>query len=86
MLPKSSSTEAKKLLLKLFIDLFSGSHSEPVAAHRGSEVKGGYLPRNAEGGEGGGSDTPGREEERRKGKTEKETNRVTQYFIQEKIE
>lgn len=64
MLPKSSSSVAQKLLLKLLIHLFSSSHSEPVAPARGSEVKGGYLPRNAEGREGGGSDTPGREEGR----------------------
>lgn len=79
---------AEKLLLKLLIDLLSAPHSEPAALARGSEVKGGYLPRNAEDG-GGGVEGPTHREEsrkRRKGKTEEETNRVTQYFIQEKIE
>lgn len=87
MLAKPSPSDTEKLLLKLLIHLFSGSHSELAAPAGGSEGKGGYLPRNAEGGKGGGSDTPGRvEEESRNGKTEKETSRVTQYFIQEEIE
>lgn len=51
------------------------------------------MPRIAEGVKVEGSNTPGREEEKRRKegrggevKTKKETNRVTQYFIQEEIE
>lgn len=86
MLPKSSAPDAEKLLLKLIIHLFSGSHSEPGAPVGGGEGKGGYLPRNAEGGKVESPTHREEEQESRNGKTEKETSRVTQYLIQRKIE
>lgn len=64
MLATSSTSGTAKLPLRLLLHLVSGSHSEPVAPARGGAVNRGYLPRKAEGGKGGGSDTPGREEER----------------------
>lgn len=44
------------------------------------------MPRNAEGGKGGGSDTPGREEEERwKGKTEKQPTGLHNILFKRKL-